>query len=88
MSVWSPLATAGKVMVTSGAALPAVSVTLTVTVPAAPAAVGVPLISPVPMSMVNPAGSAVAAYDPISVLAPVGVMAVILSPTFNEAGAA
>ena len=87
VSVWSPLATAGKVMVT-GAALPVLSVTVTVTVPPAPAAVGVPLISPVPMSMVNPAGSPVAAYDPISVLAPVGVMAVILSPTFNEAGAA
>ena len=66
VSVWSPLATAGKVMVT-GAALPDRHRHRP-----ARAAVGVPLISPVPMSMVNPAGSPVAAYDPISVLAPVG----------------
>ena len=87
MRVWSPLATAGKVVLTS-AAFPASSVTVTVTVAvAALAAVGVPLITPVTSSISSPAGNPAAAYDPMSSLAPVGWMAVMLSPTCNEVGA-
>ena len=70
----------------TSAGLPALSVTVTVAV-AAPAAAGVPLITPVPGSMVNPAGNPAAAYDPMSLLAAVGWIAVMLSPTFNEVGA-
>ena len=66
MSVWAPLPTLGKATDT-WAGLPASSVTVTITVPATPAAVGVPLITPVPVWIVNPAGSPVAAYDARSV---------------------
>ena len=86
MSVCSPLSTAGKATDTS-AGLPASSVTVTVAVPATPAAVGVPLITPVPVWMVNPAGSPVAAYDSRSVSAVVGDTDAAATSTFNEAGA-
>ena len=87
MRVWSPLATAGKVVLTS-AAFPASSVTVTVTVAvAAPAAVGVPPITPVPGSIISPGGNPAAAYDTMSLLGLVGWMAVMLAPTCNEVGA-
>ena len=85
MSVWAPLSTIGKATDTS-AGLPALSVTVTVAVPPAPAAVGVPLITPVPVSMVNPAGSPVAAYDFRSVSVVVGDTDAATS-TSNEDGA-
>ena len=86
MRVWSPLTTAGKVVLTS-VAFPASSVTVTVTVTVPLAAVGAPLITPVPGSIISPGGNPAAAYDPMSSLAPVGWMAVMLSPTCNEVGA-
>ena len=84
MSGWSPFNTSGRLTDTS-VGLPAVSVTVTVTVAAAPAVVGVPLISPSPVSMVNPAGSPVAAYDSRSASAVTGDTDAATS-TCNEAG--
>ena len=79
------MATAGKLNAT-WLGLPALSVTVTLTVPPAPAAVGVPLITPVPVWMVNPAGSPVAAYDSRSVSEVTGDTDAATS-TCNEAGA-
>ena len=69
------------------ALLPAVSATVTVTeaVPAS-AVSGVPLIAPVPGSMLNPDGSPVALYSSMPA-PPVGLMAAMASPTFNDDGA-
>ena len=65
--------------------LPALSVTVTVAVAVSTAA-GVPLITPVPGSMVNPAGSPVAAYDARSMSVVVGLTDAATS-TFKAGGA-
>ena len=50
------------------------------------AAVGVPLITPVPVSILNPGGSPVA-LNLLMAVPPAGLIGVILSPTFSEDGA-
>ena len=67
--------------------MPALSVTVTVAVAVSTAA-GVPLITPVPGSMVNPAGSPVAAYDARSLSVVTGFTAAAATSTCNEAGGA
>ena len=63
-----------------------VSFTVTVAVAAAPAAVGVPEITPVPGSISSPAGRPAAPYASMS--APLdGLICVIGLPTFSEPGA-
>ena len=79
------MTTAGRLNAT-GVALPARSVTVTVTVPAAPAVVGVPLITPVPASMVSPAGSPGAPYDARSMSVVTGLTAGTSTSTCNEPG--
>ena len=71
------------------AALPAVSVTVTVTLAVfAFAASGVPLITPLNGSMLNPDGSPVAPYSSMPLpLPPEGLTAAIATPTFSEPGA-
>ena len=85
VSVCSPLATAGNSIVTV-AVLPAVSEAVTVTLAVSASAVsGVPSITPVPVSKLNPDGSSVAPYSALS-LTPDGVIASIGSPTCSVAG--
>ena len=74
-------------MIDTVAVLAAVSNTVTVTlaVPVA-AASGVPLITPVPALMLNPVGSPEASYS-LTPMLPVGLIAVIATPTFSEPGA-
>ena len=67
--------------------LPAVSLTVTVASAVFASAVsGVPLIAPVPVSMLSPGGSPVALYSSMP-MPPVGLIAVIATPTFSEPGA-
>ena len=70
------------------ASLPASSVMVTVTdaVPVL-AALGVPLMTPVPVSMARPAGRPVAPYEAMSVsVVADGVMGVTATPTFSDPG--
>ena len=84
-SACSPLSTAGNVIV-AVTVLPAASLTATVasTVPAA-AASGVPLITPL-LLISSPDGRSVALYSSMP-LPPEGLIALIASPTFKDAGA-
>ena len=67
--------------------LPAASPTVTVAVAAfASALSGVPPITPVPVLRVNPDGRPAAPYSATS-MPPLGLMDVIASPTFRDAGA-
>ena len=85
-SAWSPLSTAGK-MIVAVAVLPAASRTVIVAVAVATsAASGVPPITPVPVLRVNPDGRSVALYSSMST-PPLGLMDVIASPTFRDTGA-
>ena len=79
--------TAGKTSATS-AALPAASLTVTVTSDTFASAVsGVPLMTPVPVSMTRPDGRPVAPYPAMSAPPPTGLIAVIASPTRSDDGA-
>ena len=74
-------------MIVAVAVLPAASLTVTVAVAvAASAASGVPPITPVPVLRVNPDGRPAAPYSATS-MPPLGLMDVIASPTFRDAGA-
>ena len=69
--------------------LPAVSVTVTVTVALAvfaSAVSGVPLMTPVPVSMPSPGGRPVAPYLAMSVSVVLGVMAPMATPTCSDEG--
>ena len=80
------MATAGKLIV-AVASLPAVSLTVTVTLVVLASAVsGVPPIAPVPVSRLNPDGRPVAPYSSMPT-PPLGLMGLIASPTFKDVGA-
>ena len=80
------MATAGNAIDTS-AVLPAASFTVTVASAVfALALSGVPPITPVPVSMLNPGGSPVALYASLS-LPPVGLIGAIAVPTTRAPGA-
>ena len=80
------MATAGNVIGTS-AVLPAASLTVTVASAVFASAVsGVPPIAPVPVSRFNPEGNPVTAYSSMPT-PPDGLISVIGTPTFNDAGA-
>ena len=66
--------------------LPASSVTVTVTVALASAVAGVPVITPLPVSMSNPDGKPGALYSSMS-LPSMGLMSVIGTPTCSKDGA-
>ena len=75
-------------MIVAVAVLPAASRTVTVAVAVLPRRPlsGVPPITPVPVLRVNPDGRSVALYSAMS-MPPLGLMDVIASPTFRDAGA-
>ena len=79
------MATAGKAM-DPRPSLSASSIIVTVTVAAAPAAVGVPLMTPVVGWISSPTGSPVAAYETMSESLGVGSVAASTAPTFSDAG--
>ena len=79
------MATAGKAM-DARPSLSASSIIVTVTVAAAPAAVGVPLMAPVVGWISSPAGSPMAAYESMSVSLVVGSVAASTDPTFSDVG--
>ena len=84
LSVWSPLPTAGK-LIDTAAVLPARSLTVICAVAVLALAVsGVPLISPF-VSMLNPDGKSATPYSSMSA-PPLGLMGLIASPTFSDAG--
>ena len=86
VSVCSPFPTAGNVMSTS-AGFPAASVTVTVAFAVLLSAVsGVPLITPLPASMLSPPGSPLPPYAAMS-LPPAGLIAAMATPTFSAVGA-
>ena len=81
------MATTGK-MIDTSAGLPAASVTVTVAVAVAGLAVsGVPVMTPVPTSMLSPGGRSEEANESMSVAVVLGIMSAMVTPTSRASGA-